>query len=476
MRIAAVCLLLWPVTALLNGVLGHSLPYGRQLQLVQLAPLPNFAPRLSNTALVQGNSGFWDTLLGPLWLLGEMAQTLGTRGLAAYIPTVLLLLAAWYGLAVARGWRRPPVAFCLLLALQLFGAGYWLVSFREPARKLDTPFTAFDFHTHTTYSSGLLTPQQQIDWHRKRGFSGLAFTDSDRLLPAAEFAALQARNPTMLLLNGQEYRGDKHLLFFNLKSAIPSSRYGVTAALREAQRQGALVIAPHSWSPARSPRAKEFLAAGVPALEAWNGVVFDRGSLDAARAANAAVVATTDTGSKSGSQCFNWTLLPLGLNQAKVLRALRLKKTAIATTLTENDSGAAYDAAARRQRHPLAMVRALNAGWHTLSRAQKACSTLVFLAAGALLWCWGARGPRREVALSGPSRVVGFLRRRRIAARVPAVMLMLLAWAGSILAAVYCLSWTQKFVPGIGPLHAVLAWLCCDALFWWGRHIWHRAA
>jgi hypothetical protein len=150
LRFAAVCLLLWPFAALLRGVLGNALPFQGSLQLAQLAPLPNFAPRAANTTLVMGQSGFWDTFLGPLWLLGETTQALGPRGLLSYVPVVLLLLGLWYGLAYARGWRRPPVAFLLLLALQLFGVGYWLVSFRAPARVLRTPFTAFDFHTHTT--------------------------------------------------------------------------------------------------------------------------------------------------------------------------------------------------------------------------------------------------------------------------------------------------------------------------------------
>lgn len=474
-QFAAVCLLLMPVVALLRGVVGSSLPFARSLQLVQLEPLPNFAPRAANTALVAGHSGFWDTLLGPVWFYGEMAQALGPRGLLSYVPVILLTLGLWYLLAVARGWRRPPVAFLLLISLQVFGAAYWLVSFRAPARTLRSPYTAFDFHAHTTHSSGLLSPQQQVNWHRARGFHGLAFTDSDRIMDANEFAALRARNPDMILLNGEEYRGDKHILFFGLKSPIRSRNFSVSAALAEATKQGAVIVAPHPWSPDQAPRAPEFLAAGALAVEAWNGVVFDRPSLEAARAARAPALASTDTASKSGAVCNTWTLLPRGLNEAKVLRALRLKKTAVATTLTDADSSEAYDRNQRAQRKPLATFRSMGTAWHTLSTAQRICTLLLILAKISLLWGWGARGPRREVQLSGPSRVVGFLKRRRLAVRGPALLLMLFAWAGSILAAVYCLSWTQKFVPGIGPVHAVLGWLVCDAVFWWGRGLWHRA-
>jgi hypothetical protein len=280
----------------------------------------------------------------------------------------------------------------------------------------------------------------------------------------------------MILLNAEEYRGDKHLLFFGLQTPVSSARFDVSGALDAAKRQGAVIIAPHPWSPARAPFARDFLQSGALGVEAWNGVVFDRTSLEAARSLGAAVVASTDTASKSGARCATWTLLPIGLNEAKVLRALRLKKTAIATTLTDADSSRNYDAQAHLQRRPLAVFRALANAWRTLSRAQKICTALVVLAFGALAWAWGAREPRHEVALSGPSRVVGFLKRRRLVVRAPALLLMLLAWAGSIAAAIYCLSWTQKIVPGIGPAHALAAWLLCDALFWWGRKLWHRAA
>jgi hypothetical protein len=473
--LAFILLALWPLVAALRNAVGSALPFDRRLQIAHLAPLSNFAPNHENTRLVAVGSGFFDTLLAPLWLLGETAQTLGPRGLVVFIPSVLLLLGLWFVLAYARGWRRPPVAFLLLLSLQVFGASYWLVSFRTPARKIDTPFTTFDFHTHTTYSSGLLTPQQQINWHRARGFKGLAFTDTDRLMDTGELETLRARNPGMILLNGEEFRGDKHILLFGLQRAITSKQFDRTKALAEAKRQNAAVIAPHPWSPNSEPKAATFLARGAVAVEAWNGEVFDRPTLEAARARRAAVVASTDTLSKSGARNFTWTILPIGLDEAKVLRALRLKKTAVATTLSDADSSSAYDDRQRAQKKPLAVFKALGTAWGTLSRAQRVCTTLVFAALFALLWSWGAGISRTPLVLSGPSRVVGFLKRRRWATRVPGAFFMALAWAGSILAAIYCLSWTQKFVPGIGPLHALAAWIVCDALYIYGRALWKSA-
>ena len=476
LRIAFVLLALAFVAALFRTSLGNTISSDRALSITQFQRLPNFDVVPGKTSLVAGAPGFLETLLAPLWFAGETAQTLGPTGIPVFLVSVLVVLGAWFGLAWAGGWRRPPVVFALLVALQLFGASYWLVSFRAPARKLKTPFTAFDFHTHTTFSSGLLTPQQQINWHRARGFSGLAFTDSDRLMDADQLSRLRANNRDMVLINGQEFRGNKHVLLFGLKNSISSKTTKLDAALAQAKKQNAIVIAPHSWSPKEEPRAAGFITRGANAVEAWNGIVFDEESLRAARAQNVPAIATTDTVSKSGARCFTWTILPRGLDETKVLRALRLKKTAVATTLTPQDSSQSYDTQRRAQKKPLALFKAIGAAWRTLSGAQKTVTSLCVLASLLALWSWGAQSPRESISLSGPSRVVNFLKRRRLAARVPGAFFMLLAWVGSILAAIYCLSWTQKFVPGIGPLHALGAWILCDVLYLYGRALWKSAA
>jgi hypothetical protein len=466
-----------PVVALGRGVIGNRAPWTHPLNIVQLSPLPNFAPKVANTTLTTPDVGFFETLLAPLWLWGETAQTLGDTGARVYVLLAAVILLAWYGLAQLGGWRRPPVAFVLLILVQGFGATYYLTTFRSPARVLKTPFTAFDLHTHTTYSSGLLTPQQQIDWHRARGFKGLAFTDSNRMIPEREFAGLQASNSDMLLLNGCEYRGSHHIVFLGITKAISAKEFDFEGAIQEAARQNAIVVMPHPWDDGEE-KMERLLVPGVSGVEAWNGTIYSKPLVNIARTRNLFLAASTDTYSKSGSRCYTYTLLPLGMDDSDdVLRALRLKKTAVAVTSNAFVSPSAWEDSRKsvgRLKRPLAPIAATKTAWSTLTKAQQVCAVLGFGALIALVWSWGATAEKKPMSFAGPQRVVGFLRRRQLQARAPGFVLMLLAWLGSIAAAILCLSWTDRLVPGAGPVQAILAWIALDAVYLYGRSLWNR--
>lgn len=459
---------------------GDRVPFERPLQIFAPAPLPNFAPTTRNTTLQNVPAGWWATLGAPLLFSGEMAQALGPRGLVPFAATALLLALAWLGASYLGEWRRPCVPLLVLLALQGFGAAYYFSSFRAPPRRLQTPFTAFDFHTHTTRSSGLLTPQQQINWHRARGFKGLAFTDKNAMMPEDELSALRAANPDLLLLNGCEYQsGRAHLIMLGLKT-VPRDR-NVARAVRAAKAQGAVVIVAHPWEPGRiSPG--QFLQMGVDGFEAWNGQVWSRDLALLSKRRRLLATSATDDLSKSGARCFTWTLLPRGLDDAgDVLRALRLRKTAVAYALDERDTFAAYQNRRAAMRGLGAVPLALGAAWRTLALAQRINAVLGLVACVALLWMWGAQSSRRAAALPGPQRAVGFLRRRRLISRGVAAGLMLFAFIGSIGAAVLCMGWSSKsaapsLTSALTPLHAIVAWLLLDALFLWGLRLWQRAA
>jgi hypothetical protein len=330
LRITLLALLLLPLVASLRLAIGNTTPFEYSLRLTP-APAPNFAPRDTNTRLAVVETGWWETFAALPIFAGELTQALTGRGLLWIVLLALLGATLWYGIAHWGGWRKPSIPLILLLAVQLCGAAYYTSSFRSPSRSLNTAFSAFDFHTHTTHSSGLLTPQQQIDWHRKRGFKGLAFTDTNRMVEPAEFAALQHANPDMLLLNGSEYQsGSAHLILLGLRKAIDGRVVtDVRQAVRAAKAQGALVIVAHPWSPGKS-EVEEFVRMGVHGFEAWNGVVWDRDVALLNRRRNLVTIGSTDDLSKSGARCYVWTLLPRGMDDAgDVLRALRLRKTSV---------------------------------------------------------------------------------------------------------------------------------------------------
>lgn len=475
------------MVAVFHRPLGNEVPFDRSLQIFNLTPLPNFAPSPANTKLQGSSAGFMATFGALFVFMGELTQQLGTRGIVPYFLLVLIVAGLWYGLAYMGEWRRPPVAFIALLGLQLFGAAYYWSSFRTPASTLATPFTAFDFHTHTTRSSGLLSPQQQIDWHRARGFKGLAFTDSDTMIPADQFAALQAANSDMILLNGCEYRGPIHLIFLGIKTAVSARQFDMPAAIKEVKRQGGIVIVAHPWWPRDllhgKPSGKEianldqFTRFGVDGVESWNGIVWNRDLVRYAQQRRLLTLTATDTLSKSGARCYTWTLLPLGMDdESDVLRALKMRKVAAAFALNNGDTPPAYDAAQKQLKRPKGLIIGVRAAWNSLARAQRYALLCSIVIVAALSWAWGAERGRKPLDLQGPKRVVGFLRKRRIMAQIPSLLLMILAWAGSIAAAVYCLSWTERvLVPGLTPAYAILAWLLCDVIYLYGRSLWHRA-
>ncbi|MBV9867832.1 MAG: hypothetical protein JO316_20965 [Abitibacteriaceae bacterium] len=481
-RIALAALVLCVVVATLRSRFGDIAPWPpeRPLRIMMTGfTAPNFQPRAQ---LQEVPVGWLQTFGAVLAFAGNLAQQVGPKGAIWLVVLMLLGVAAWWLLAHLGEWRKPLLPLCILIVLQSFGAVYYLSSFLTPSRRLVTPFTAFDFHTHTLRSNGLLTPQQQIDWHRARGFAGLAFTDSNTLMPVAEISALRAANPDMLLLNGCEYHGDAHLVLLGLKSAISARDMSVADAIKAARRQGAMVIVAHPWSPAKYSIA-QLIQMGVDGFEGWNGVIWSHEVAQVDKQRHLIATTATDTLSKSGSRCFTWTLLPRGLNNPdKVLRALRLRKTAAAFALNDDDTPETYDQRQARLKHLSGLPLAVRAAWGELAPAQRINALLGLLGLISLLVAWGAASGRPAAMSLGPSRAVDFLRRRRLVGRLSGCLLMLLAFLGSIDAALLTMGATFKATAPVKtntlahltPLHAIVAWIILDGLYLYGRILWQR--
>jgi len=487
LRLAATMAVLCLLVALTRSWWGNQpgWPADHSLNTFFVAPLPpNFQPRLRLEAVPVG---LWSTLSAVWIFAGNLTQELGPRGGVWPIALVALMAVLWLVLAHVRGWRRPSIPFVVLLALQLFGAAYYFSSFRAPARRLDArksgtqipTGTMFDFHAHTTRSNGLLTPQQQIDWHRARGFNGLALTDSNTMVPEAAMSALRAANPDMVLLNGCEYHGDAHLILLGLKTPLSAREMDVPTVIQAAKAQGAIVIVAHPWSPTKF-EPQQLLKMGADGLEAWNGVIWSQPLANLAKQRNLIVTTATDTLSKSGARCFTWTILPPGMDdEGDVLRALRLRKIAAAYALNKNDTPAAYDARQASLKRPGALFPAIGAAWTALSRAQRINTLLGLIGVIALLWAWGAQSYQVSTVPLGPHRALGFLRRKRFAARVLGMFLMAFAFAGSIGAAVLTMGGVFKSDAVqqdsvLSPLYAVVAWVMLDFVFLYGRAFWRR--
>ena len=86
-----------------------------------------------------------------------------------------------------------------------------------------------DFHTHSTYSDGTLTPADLVDLAAARGVRVMALTDHDTLDGLPEAAAAAARHPGFLLIPGVELscdvpRTEVHMVGLFVDPASPRLR------------------------------------------------------------------------------------------------------------------------------------------------------------------------------------------------------------------------------------------------------------
>ena len=333
-------------------------------------------------------------------------QELGAGGLVWLLIFLMLGVGGWYLLARLGRWRAPDILFSLLIVLQVLAIAFYGSSFRAPLRTLRSDFVAFDFHTHSTLSNGLLTPQQQIDWHRARGFGGLAFTEADRLVPTDTLTALRAANPEMILLGATEYHGrDGHLLCFGLSA--PLRAQNADAAIREAKKQGAFVIVAHPWSSRKSVR--QWLALGVDGIEAWNGVIGDNDVAKTARQSRKTVTGATDSSSKSGGDCYVWNLLPKTVRSPDdVIAALKTRRVGVANLLLKEETPQGFEVRRQSAKHPRIVWNAARQAWARLAPAQR---TTALWQMALLLCVWlalGARDERVAKVATGPTSAMSF--------------------------------------------------------------------
>jgi predicted metal-dependent phosphoesterase TrpH len=485
--IAAICFVLMIGAATARSMLGDTVSGAAQLQIWNGDGLPGLTPDALRLAPVAAS--WWQTFGAPALWGGEVAQAMTPRGLLWIIVLALLFALIWNAVARAVKWRLLVVPFVVLLGLQWTGAMYFASSFNVPTRKLETStqqvatiasasFAAFDFHCHTTLSSGLMTPQQQINWHRVRGFRGMAFTDSNRMMSDAQLSRLREANPDMILLNGCEYQNRKaHLIFLGL-SQVVNKRNAPDAreAIRQAKAQGALTIVAHPWDAKHSP--EEFVQMGVDGFESANGIIWSKEISDFVAARKLLTTAVTDDASKSGSRCATWTVLNADMSTPQdVIAALRAKQTALAVTLAAEDTQDSFKDQRRSARSPLILLSAMSEGWTRLTPAQQISTALGWIALAALLVGWCAVPAPAQTPLanshSGPQHAARFLRKRRFLYRALAVVIMVLTFVISVAAAVLAMSEDISLsLFDFTPLHAIMVWLLMDALFLLGWRFW----
>jgi len=263
-----------------------------------------------------------------------LAVTYSLLGLLAGFVAFLLLRA--------RKWQRLAIATAASLNVMLtLSGGFVAVNWFESVLPFgmrwvvpeDAPFVLANLHTHTTQSNGFLTPEQAVLWHLRRGYKVVAVTDSNTVKGgeiAKKFvertnlhSAPRTPHPSspLTVLVGEEFRGKTHLVMLNIRRDISPRDFDVPAAIKEAKRQGGVVIAAHPWSGRHS--IHELFEWGVDGFEIVNGTVLGDENLRAlCRKHGLAVLGSLDF--RSGCVPETATVLPVWANTPeKVAEALR---------------------------------------------------------------------------------------------------------------------------------------------------------
>lgn len=248
-----------------------------------------------------------------------------------YLSLSLVASVAIFRLSRTKGWQRLAIAFIAgCNVLLTFSGGYIAVEWLESVTPFgmrwvvpgNAPFVLANLHTHTTQSNGFLTPEQAVLWHLWHGYKIIAITDSNTVKGgeiARDFVR-RAKLPVTVLV-GEEFRGKTHLVMLNIRSDISPRKFDVPAAIKEAKKQGGIVIAAHPWSSKHS--VYELLRWGVDGFEITNGSVLGNEKLRSlCREHKRAPLGSLDF--RSGCSPETATVLPIWANSPqKVAKALR---------------------------------------------------------------------------------------------------------------------------------------------------------
>ncbi len=147
----------------------------------------------------------------------------------------------------------------------------------------------FDQHSHTKYSDGILTVEQNILWHIAHGFNAMALTDHNTMKGTEKFDTLAAEySSQIVLLKGMEWTTARiHLNLLGITELVPvpsinPSDTEIQAAIDATHDQGGVVVVDHiPWSLPRMPNhptRAQLLDWGVDYIEMVNEWIYDTDS------------------------------------------------------------------------------------------------------------------------------------------------------------------------------------------------------
>jgi hypothetical protein len=212
----------------------------------------------------------------------------------------------------------------------------------------------FDHHSHTNYSDGVLSINQNVEWHLAMGFNALAITDHNNMrhLEKIDKVKEEYAKKDIIILSGIEWTTNRiHLNFLGVPNWEPKIKYRVKEddiinAINYAHDQGGVVVCNHiPWSlyefhMKTHPSREILLDWGIDYIEIVNDDclpenVYDKESYDFCLKHNGKIGMITGTDMHNPDDLASggvhgWTLLNLKeITEEALMEELRKKKTKI---------------------------------------------------------------------------------------------------------------------------------------------------
>ena len=240
--------------------------------------------------------------------------------------------------------------FMVIMIVSSITAGYSPARYLYTNESFDWQYTpeyndteyniVLDHHSHTFYSDGHLSVEQNILWHLAHGFNAIAITDHNTMENAEDIALMAEKyKDNITFITGLEWTTNRihlNLLGITEEIKVPSSNptdEQIIAAIDATHEQGGVVVVNHiPWSLPRMPKhptRAQLLDWGVDYIEMVNGDEYD---FDSEEWCND----TGGFGQITGTDMHNpmdvsgWTLLKAdNLTAAGIMKELRERDTTI---------------------------------------------------------------------------------------------------------------------------------------------------
>ncbi|KAN0050941.1 hypothetical protein ACTA71_004242 [Dictyostelium dimigraforme] len=200
-----------------------------------------------------------------------------------------------------------------------------------------------DPHSHTTYSDGSLTPEENIKWHISNGFNAMFMTDHNKVEGGIEGQRIanEKYSSKIVVIPGIEWTNCRcHLNLIGINVNVPLYKYPTNQQIKETidfvHSQGGLVILNHYpwsyWAGLDQPSMEEWYEMGIDFLEVINIDTMDYQGIVFCKDHDLRYVSGSDF--HSSQHAFAWTVfnipkLPIGAipTQDQVIKTLLDKST-----------------------------------------------------------------------------------------------------------------------------------------------------